>query len=162
MFQSFSFIDTYTIFFKCLKGTYLNKYMNLVLDYNKYNVNNVFFYEPVKNTVMEDSKFIRIIYSDALIILNGLYLKINKTDKKKTDNIDKLVKNIELLEKNVLNKYNSNKVKITKIKDHLQYLIKKNENFDIFILKISGIWETEQMIGITFKFISNSSYPSVE
>lgn len=136
--------------------------MNLVLDYNKYNVNNVFFYEPVKNTVMEDSKFIRIIYSDALIILNGLYLKINKTDKKKTDNIDKLVKNIELLEKNVLNKYNSNKVKITKIKDHLQYLIKKNENFDIFILKISGIWETEQMIGITFKFISNSSYPSVE
>lgn len=136
--------------------------MNLVLDYNKYNVNNVFFYEPVKNTVMEDSKFIRIIYSDALIILNGLYLKINKTDKKKTDNIDKLVKNIELLEKNVLNKYNSNKVKITKIKDHLQYLIKKNENLDIFILKISGIWETEQMIGITFKFISNSFYPSVE
>lgn len=136
--------------------------MNLVLDYNKYNVNNVFFYEPVKNTVMEDSKFIRIIYSDALIILNGLYLKINKTDKKKTDNIDKLLKNIELLEKNVLNKYNSNKVKITKIKDHLQYLIKKNENLDIFILKISGIWETEQMIGITFKFISNSSYPSVE
>lgn len=136
--------------------------MNLVLDYNKYNVNNVFFYEPVKNTVMDDSKFIRIIYSDALIILNGLYLKINKIDKKKTDNIDKLLKNIELLEKNVLNKYNSNKVKITKIKDHLQYLIKKNENLDIFILKISGIWETEQMIGITFKFISNSSYPSVE
>ena len=136
--------------------------MNLVLDYNKYNVNNVFFYEPVKNTVMDDSKFIRIIYSDALIILNGLYLKINKADKKKTDNIDKLVKNIELLEKNVLNKYNSNKVKITKIKDHLQYLIKKNEKLDIFILKISGIWETEQMIGITFKFISNSSYPSVE
>lgn len=136
--------------------------MNLVLDYNKYNVNNVFFYEPVKNTVMDDSKFIRIIYSDALIILNGLYLKINKTDKKKTDNIDKLLKNIELLEKNVLNKYNSNKVKITKIKDHLQYLIKKNENLDIFILKISGIWETEQMIGITFKFISNSFYPSVE
>lgn len=136
--------------------------MNLVLDYNKYNVNNVFFYEPVKNTVMDDSKFIRIIYSDALIILNGLYLKINKIDKKKTDNIDKLLKNIELLEKNVLNKYNSNKVKITKIKDHLQYLIKKNEKLDIFILKISGIWETEQMIGITFKFISNSSYPSVE
>lgn len=136
--------------------------MNLVLDYNKYNVNNVFFYEPVKNTVMDDSKFIRIIYSDALIILNGLYLKINKIDKKKTDNIDKLLKNIELLEKNVLNKYNSNKVKITKIKDHLQYLIKKNENLDIFILKISGIWETEQMIGITFKFISNSFYPSVE
>lgn len=131
--------------------------MNLALDYNNYNVNNVFFYEAVKNTVMDDSKFIRIIYSDEFVIINGLYLKINKTD-----NIDKLLKNIELLEKNLLNKFKSNKIKSTKIKDQLQYLIKKNVKNDIFILKISGIWETQQMIGITFKFISNSDQPSVE
>ena len=94
--------------------------MNLALDYNNYNVNNVFFYEPVKNTVMEDSKFIRIIYSDELIILNGLYLKI-----KRHENVDKLLKNIELFEKTVLNKYNNNKIKTTKIKEQLQYIIKK-------------------------------------
>lgn len=131
--------------------------MNLALDYNNYNVNNVFFYEPVKNTVMEDSKFIRIIYSDELIILNGLYLKI-----KRHENVDKLLKNIELFEKTVLNKYNNNKIKTTKIKEQLQYLIKKNAKNDIFTLKISGIWETEQMIGVTFKFILNSDQPSVE
>lgn len=125
--------------------------MNLALDYNNYHVYNIFFYEPVKNTVMDDSKFIRIIYSDEHIILNGLYLKFTVID-----NIDKLLKNIEVLEKDILSKYNNNKIKSAKIREQLQYFIKKNTNNNIFILKISGIWETDQMIGVTFKFILNS------
>ena len=67
--------------------------MNLVLDYKKYNVNNIFFYDPVKNTVMDDSKFIRIIYSDVNIILNGLYLKIIKLD-----NLDEILNDVNLIE----------------------------------------------------------------
>ena len=51
--------------------------MNLVIDELKYELNNIFFYEPIKNTVMEESNFIRIIYSDENIILNGLYIRIS-------------------------------------------------------------------------------------
>ena len=48
--------------------------MNLVLDENNYNINNIFFYEPVKNTVMDDSKFIKILYSNEFITLNGIFI----------------------------------------------------------------------------------------
>lgn len=125
--------------------------MNLVLDKNNYDVNNVFFYEPVKNTVMDDSKFIRIIYSDEHIILNGLYLKLEKNSK----DISKI---LEIIEKDILNKYiisknNLNKNKCNKIKEQLTFLQSKNVDTNL-ILKISGIWETNMSIGLTYKFIS--------
>lgn len=122
--------------------------MNLVLDYKKYNVNNIFFYDPVKNTVMDDSKFIRIIYSDVNIILNGLYLKIIKLD-----NLDEILNDVNLIEINILAKYNNTKFKSIKIKEQLNYILKKNPHDNIFILKISGIWEMEQTIGVTYKFL---------
>ena len=51
--------------------------MNLILEYPIFNKNNIFFQEPVKNTVINDSNFIRIIYSTKDFILNGIYIKIN-------------------------------------------------------------------------------------
>ena len=126
--------------------------MNLVLDYKKYNVNNIFFYDPVKNTVMDDSKFIRIIYSDVNIILNGLYLKIIKLD-----NLDEILNDVNLIENNILAKYNNTKFKSIKIKEQLNYIFKKNPNDNIFILKISCIWEMEQTIGVTYKFLLDNT-----
>ena len=120
--------------------------MNLVIDELKYELNNIFFYEPIKNTVMEESNFIRIIYSDENIILNGLYIKI--------ENFLKLANNLDQLETNILEKYNPLKKKVIKLKEHLNYILKKSiNNNNIYILKISGIWETENCIGLTFKFI---------
>ena len=49
--------------------------MNLVLERENFVFNNIFFYESVKNTVMDDSSFIRIIYSNEDMILNGIYFK---------------------------------------------------------------------------------------
>ena len=51
--------------------------MNLILEYQTFNKKNIFFQEPVKNTVMDDSNFVRIIYSNKDFILNGIYIKIN-------------------------------------------------------------------------------------
>tara|TARA_B000000557_G_C20536852_1_gene343073 strand:+ start:195 stop:566 length:372 start_codon:yes stop_codon:yes gene_type:complete len=120
--------------------------MNLVIDESKYNLNNLFFYEPVKNTVMDESNFIRIIYSDENIILNGLYLRIN--------NFIQKLNYIEKLELEILNKYNYSKNKCYKLKEHFEYLLKKpNSEKMLFNLKISGIWETENLIGLTFKFM---------
>ena len=129
--------------------------MNLVLDENNYNINNIFFYEPVKNTVMDDSKFIRIIYSDEHVILNGIYLKID------VDNSDNIVKLLDRLEKDILDKYkinknNINKNRCLKIQEQLLFLINKNSTNKSIILKISGIWETNAMIGLTYKFLSGN------
>ena len=50
--------------------------MNISIDIDKINFNNIFFLEPIKNTVIENSNFIRIIYSNEDIILNGLYITL--------------------------------------------------------------------------------------
>ena len=51
--------------------------MNIVTDINTFDSNNVYFLDSVKNTIMSDSNFIRIIYSNDLFMLNGIFLKIN-------------------------------------------------------------------------------------
>ena len=50
--------------------------MNVAVDMNEFNINNVFYQKPINNTVMEDSNFIRILYSDELITINGIFIKI--------------------------------------------------------------------------------------
>ena len=124
--------------------------MNLLLDETKYNIENVFFYEPVKNTIIHDSKFIRIIYSDENIILNCLYLKIDTNNKY-------IFHYLETIEKNILNKYNLSKnninnYKLSNIREQFIYFISKNNPEAIVILKISGIWETNITIGLNYKF----------
>ena len=139
--------------------------MNLVLDYEQYNINNIFFYEAVKNTIMEGSSFIRIVYSNEDLVLNGIYIKIElqkhtysrKLQKSAVYN-DTVLAFVEKLETDILNKYNENKAKVKKIKDHISFLINKinysvNGNDSNYLLKISGIWETSNTMGLTFKFI---------
>jgi len=50
--------------------------MNLTIDIDEFNDNNIIFMEPVKNTVMDDSNFIRILYSNSLFTLSGIFIKI--------------------------------------------------------------------------------------
>lgn len=138
--------------------------MNLVLEPNIYNVNCIYFYEPVKNTVMDESSFIRILYSNSDLILNGIYIKIDvdkniysKRPTKSTNKNDVTLAFVEELENNILQAYNAEKRCAKKIKDQLIYLITKthltNSSDTSYILKISGIWETANTIGLTFKFI---------
>ena len=145
--------------------------MNLILEYQTFNEKNIFFLEPVKNTVINDSNFIRIIYSNKDFILNGVYIKvnINKDILQKQKSVieeNKLLNEneavfyfIEKLEKYILNKYKSKNTKNYKIKEQIIYLINKinncnnNRNIFSYILKISGLWETDSQIGITYKFI---------
>lgn len=125
--------------------------MNLVLDINQVTYNNIFFYESVKNTIMNDSEFIRIIYSNNDIILNGIYIKIDINNHENSN----IVNIIDQLEQSILKQYNPNKLQNNKLKDQLIYNINKisKDNECIYLLKISGIWETPYMIGLTYKFI---------
>ena len=48
--------------------------MNIVIDIDDFNKDNIFLQEPVKNNIIDDSKFIRLIYSNNIFALNTVYI----------------------------------------------------------------------------------------
>ena len=54
--------------------------MNIVKRIDQFDENNCFFCEPIKNNVMSDGNFIRIIYSTHNLTLNGIYLLLTLND----------------------------------------------------------------------------------
>jgi len=141
--------------------------MNLILDINDFSFKNIIFNESIKNTIMENSNFIRINYSNKHFILNGIYIKINFIEEVDNSNNIAILQFVEKLEKFILNFSNNKKNQIYKIKEQVTYLLNKilanvqskhnnhhHNNHNIatnYILKISGMWETNIQIGITYK-----------
>ena len=146
--------------------------MHIVKNIDQYNGDHVYFCEPIKNNIMNNGNFIRIIYSTPLCVLNGIYLFISisytSIDKyynkyKCTFDINyhkELIENLRNIEQNILKKININD-KIPQYKIYEQF---KNGNIkffsdnmekinNTFLLKIAGIWETNNEYGLTYKFI---------
>jgi len=147
--------------------------MNIVIDIDDFKQDALFFQESIKNTVMDNSEFIRILYSTDVLTLNGIYLKINMNivstekyfNKYKCNfyiknNITEIEK-IESIEKMILERlYVTTKKPLFKVSEQLNNGNIKlfTDNFDslmkgTFILKISGVWETPRDYGITYKFM---------
>ena len=64
---------------------YILSSMNIVVTHNQFNNKCIYFNEPIQNTVMDNSKFIKLIYSNENIMLNGIFLLLNlKTLNKET------------------------------------------------------------------------------
>lgn len=136
--------------------------MNILLDLNQINQDYVFYGESTKNSIIENGMFTRIIYSDSMMTLNGLYITFfqdeygNEYEDNKL-NQKGIIESLIELEKVILFKLDiSEKICQYKIKDYLKNLSSKlGDNFKInkYILKISGIWETSNEYGITFKFL---------
>lgn len=147
--------------------------MNIVKRIEQYQEENVFFCEPIKNNIMNEGNFVRILYSNSLFALNGISILIPLHDisiekyynKYKcifnTNQHKDLIEQLRLIEEGLLRKYNiRNKIPQHKINEQF-----KNGNIKLFlenadkltnsnfILKISGIWETENYYGLTYKFI---------
>ncbi len=147
--------------------------MYIVLDCDDFNINNIFYQEKVKNTVMDNSNFLRANYSNNLFTLNGIFIKFNlelytieKSFNKfkclfdiKTHN--EIIVKFSEIEKNMMEKYSSlHKTPIYRISEQLNNGFLKifnetecKDNND-FILKIYGIWETDCEYGLTYKFIT--------
>ena len=51
--------------------------MNLIKTIDQYNEDCVYFCEPIKNTIMNEGNFIRIIYSNSIFMVNGIYLSVH-------------------------------------------------------------------------------------
>ena len=117
---------------------------------------NIFISESNKN----NNNFIKIFYSNNIFFLNSIYINLNAVNIKLCNNkivFDSLynyekIKNLELF---ILNNVNINKEPILKLSNLLDNKILKfgEELFNHYILKISGIWETNDNYGITFKIL---------
>jgi len=160
--------------------------MNIVLNIDKLKRENIFFLDKKRNIIM-DGEFTKIIFSDEVISLNGLFLDcplvtqpIDKFQKKNmvwfqpyhTNNIN-LIQRFCLLEREILDYYKiyteSKKTPVFTLHNQLysgNAKVFKNHinnepssHHDVkYIIKISGVWESEDRIGITYKFQVQEPY----
>lgn len=149
--------------------------MNIVKRIEQYDENNIYFCEPIKNNIMNEGSFIRIIYSTPKFVLNGIYLLILLNDiicekyynkYKCCFNINthmEIIDSLKTIEENILKKVEI-KNKVPQLKIHEQLKSGNIKLFNdintktkcVFTLKISGIWETHTSFGLTYKFIKHN------
>jgi hypothetical protein len=103
----------------------------LILPASAYTKDFVFFSSPVKNNIIEDSLFTRLVYSTPWFTTNGLYLR------------SFTLSQVQQIELELLEMYSSTKKKTLVISEHYAH-----HN----MLKISGVWETATNIGLALKF----------
>jgi hypothetical protein len=149
--------------------------MNLAIEINKYDINNLFFNEQNKNSV--DTNFIRFIYSSRLYSLNSINLffeiknlkceKLFNNKYKYFFNIhenNEIITFIKNMEYKIISQFSchpfhinkNSKLKLTEQFNMGEIKIFKNENnnvYSFFILKISGIWSSNDSYGLTYKIL---------
>lgn len=146
--------------------------MNVIIPIERFNKHYVFFEKSVKNIVLENSDFIKIIYSNELCVINNLYLSFRLYANHYEDNFKKRkyffvnnnnaeLKNIIEIEKTLLKLVNiTDRQPCFNIKENIEsgcissvktspHLISESREI---LLKISGIWVTKTNYGITYKF----------
>jgi RNAse (barnase) inhibitor barstar len=147
--------------------------MIIIKNIEQYNEEYVYFTQSIKNNIMNNGRFIRIIYSNSLFMLNGIYIMFN-IESTNIDNFynkfkcafnvnqySNIIASIQEIEKGILNKINIvNKEPKYKIYEQIKNGIIKvfstttDKMSDKFLLKISGVWETDIEYGLTYKFIN--------
>ena len=147
--------------------------MNIVKTIDQYKDDNVYLCDAIKNNIMNDGVFIRILYSTSVMILNGIYLYIPIHDCScdkyynkyrcmfNTNTHQTLIEQLKMIEENILKKLVVNN-KTPQLKINEQF---NNGNIKVFedicnntectfVLKISGVWETQYNYGLTYKFFT--------
>ena len=142
--------------------------------------------EPIKNSVLQYNYFYKLLYSTNIVVLTSIFILfelnnvILENDKalfnKNTTN-DNVFNKLNQLEEYLLNLINNSKTKLYKFKElhenqyfkyslfddiekfnNYKYVNTLDEKNNKFILKISGIWESKENIGLTFKIIIANKY----
>jgi len=148
--------------------------MNLLLTTSQFYKKNVYFLEPIENTIIENSQFIKLTYSSKDITLNGIYILLDLSITSKESYFKKIKYNFDInqnteclkhilnIEKDILGLYNSNnkicKYSISELLKNSCIKIYPNDdkinNSNKFMVKISGIWENSKELGLTYKIIN--------
>ena len=131
---------------------------------------------PVKNTVMEQSNFIRLLYSDGVVALNGLHIRarLHAARVEQYFNKYKCLVDVEKSEAGIaelvalerlvlLQSGPRGKTPVYRIADQLRLGAFKlfsdspeaccDRRKCIYVLKMSGVWETDAEYGVTYKFM---------
>lgn len=150
--------------------------MNICIDINNFSNMCINFLDSKRNIIM-DGKFTKLLYSNQYFTMNGIFLNIelesyniersfNKSFLKFNPNNEhnsKMIKELHKIESQILDYYkvffHSNCKPLYLLSKQLnngniKILCDKNtviNNKSNFILKISGVWETYEDIGLTFK-----------
>ena len=140
-----------------------------ILDINNIFLNNIYFNKSVKNNILNNGYFTKINYSDGIIVMLGLYIKIIFQELQYENYYNKIKCNFSLIKNNDLIRQIRdleidiiNKFTISKIPQYTLYDQLKNGNIKIFnlknlnnmfLLRISGIWENDTHYGLTYKIM---------
>ena len=185
------------------KNTKVFTNMNIVKTIEQYDNKNIYFCDPIKNNVLQDGNFIRILYFTENVSLNGIYLLIPL----KNVSVERYYNKVKYLFDLDENREIIEKIKgieetiLSKIASYSQFINNKSPQFNIYdnfihqnikmhmnnntfmdssasssltppsspksnthfhlhnsvILKISGVWSTEQQYGLTYKHFQPAS-----
>ena len=159
--------------------------MNIVFNDNDFKIENVFFLEKKRNVVI-DGVFSKLLYSNELLTMNGLFftipLLIKTVNETQTQYVDKqyvsfnshlehnllYITKLSEIENSIINYYKAihcinkrNNLVLTNQlyngyfklqKEHKRPTPMNVENRK-YMLKVSGLWENQNEVGITYKFI---------
>ena len=130
--------------------------MNIILNNKDYSINNVYFTECTNELLNINEIYYKILYSNNLITLNGIYILLNINNYSSTTDINDYLHNIEF---DILNKINSkNYIYIYKLVDSFNRFYNKNilinNTENKYILKIFGIYESNDEYYLNFKFLN--------
>ena len=149
-----------------------------IIHFKDFNINNIYFSNHIKNKIMHNGFFQILFYSTEYFSTQGAFIKMPFNQVSLTKYYRKykcffniksnanLLKNISKLEFDILEKNNPRKTKQLKITNMLKkgfFKIHNGEEIQenincIFILKISGVWENQGEVGLTYRmFMFNHS-----
>ena len=145
--------------------------MNLAIPLSAYNPKNIFLCGRVRNTIVENSTFARLLFSNHYMTTIGIHLQLNvvgavdepyyqklRTIFKVEQENEAMVRQVVSIENNILDLAETGKSRVTKLSDQLRNGILRSSasanwqtNGQSFVLKITGIWETDTECGVTYK-----------
>ena len=155
--------------------------MKLVNTLEQYEGRHVVFCDSVKNNVVNEGTYIRLIYSTPIFTTNGLNLSfivtptaVDKCYSKYKITFDRqlhkdIIDKLKSLEEDIVKQAGiEDKVPHYKIAEQIKYGNLKLSVDDgetpvlnkelMVILKISGVWETDVHYGVTYKFHNHPNF----
>ena len=137
----------------------------------------IYFCDPIKNSLLSDGGFTRIVYSDNCSAFNGIAFKMTVQDaiferyynklriNFSTANNASIVNKIYQVEEEILGMIEfANKSPVFNMREQMrqysfQHLRQQNLHKSHLVLKISGIWESDCEYGLTYKFLKCCDTP---
>jgi len=141
--------------------------MNIVIPYNIFEIKKIFFQKPVDNKIKYYNYFYRILYNETYYTIQNIIISIplthvitnysNKIYKISFNN--SLLYSLFYIEYEILKHINlitNKKIERLLYNDctYKRYILYLNKPINQILLRIAGIWESKDKIGITYKFIS--------